>query len=56
MLACDECGAVVDPEMTQVHLDWHADLVKISNLAEGGPVANPNRIRVDENGISYQEC
>lgn len=58
MLTCDECGCLVDPDATELHQDWHEKLVTVptSPFAEGGPVANPNRVRVDEHGFAYLDC
>lgn len=57
MLVCDTCGCLVEEEMLERHKDWHADLLMLSSLPKyEGPVANPGRHKVDENGFSYQDC
>jgi hypothetical protein len=45
MLTCEECGGLVDPEATDIHLNWHKDLVKKDELSHSAK-ANPNRTRV----------
>lgn len=52
VLTCEECGCLVDPEMTETHQDWHESLVKIAS------VANPNRTQINEPwpGIFVQDC
>lgn len=41
MLTCEDCGCLVDPELTDRHQEFHDSLVKINH----GPVANPNRTK-----------
>jgi hypothetical protein len=53
MLTCETCGCLVDPEMTEIHQNWHEDLVKKSDLNKGC-VANPRRTKLDE--IIAQDC
>jgi hypothetical protein len=42
MLTCEECGCLVDPELTEKHQDFHEDLVTKSGLNRAA-LANPNR-------------
>ncbi len=54
MLICETCGCLVDPELTEVHQNWHEDLLKRGDLAQGGEVANPKRTKIDD--ISIPDC
>lgn len=54
MLTCEECGCLVDPDMTETHQNWHDSLVKITKDS----VANPKRTQINEPwpGIFAQDC
>lgn len=52
MIACDTCGALVDPGMLQTHVDWHEEVVTYTNLGQwadleeaNSETANPERTR-----------
>ena len=42
MLTCEECGCLVDPDLTERHQDFHTDLVTKSEPNRTA-LANPNR-------------
>lgn len=44
MLTCEECGCLVDPEATEIHENFHADLVRRSELTSSA-LANRNRTK-----------
>ncbi len=53
-MICEECGCLVDPEMQQVHSDWHDKLITKDDLTYSA-LANPNRVRLDTI-IKTQDC
>lgn len=55
MLTCEECGALVDPEATKLHQEWHEKLVTASKspAPKNGSITNPNRIHISEIVSTY---
>jgi hypothetical protein len=54
VLTCEDCGCLVDPEATEIHEKFHADLVKKSELTSSA-LANRHRTKF-ETAINTLDC
>lgn len=53
MLTCEECGCLVDPEATEIHETFHANLVSKDDLTSSA-LANRGRTKLSD--INILDC